>query len=229
MNRLIERLKELRATTGGSTAYGWMFDEVALLLYSIVTFYRPQLVIQTGHLWGKSALVILEALTGGLVLDPIPQTADPLFSAFVESHRPTADWPVLMSIDPGFESVPHGDAGVKLLQTWYPQNFRFIPGRSADFFNQYGPVLRHRPDWPSITKMSVIDGDHSVRGCLEDLNSSRKLGASVIFLDDIDWLPHIGEVGQAFARLNHYHWLPLHMNNGVALLVSRPLPTQSIS
>jgi hypothetical protein len=39
-----------------------MVDETCWLLHGLIRFYRPSLVIQTGHLWGKSALVVLEAL-----------------------------------------------------------------------------------------------------------------------------------------------------------------------
>ena len=52
----------LRQTTGGSIGTGWMHDEVCWLLHGLIRFYRPTLVIQTGHLWGKSALVVLDAL-----------------------------------------------------------------------------------------------------------------------------------------------------------------------
>ena len=59
---LAQKVGILRKTTGGSIGTGWMHDEVCWLLHGLIRFYRPSLVIQTGHLWGKSALVVLDAL-----------------------------------------------------------------------------------------------------------------------------------------------------------------------
>ena len=44
-----------------------MCDEVAFLLYSMVKFTRPDVVVQMGHLWGKSALMVLEAMSDGFI------------------------------------------------------------------------------------------------------------------------------------------------------------------
>ena len=59
---MAQKVGILRKTTGGSIGTGWMHDEVCWLLHGLIRFYRPSLVIQTGHLWGKSALVVLDAL-----------------------------------------------------------------------------------------------------------------------------------------------------------------------
>lgn len=59
MNGLADAVGTLKSITGSSPSVGWLCDGVSFLLYGLVKFYRPQLVVQTGHLWGKSAAVIL--------------------------------------------------------------------------------------------------------------------------------------------------------------------------
>src|ERR1035437_5202837 len=98
---LSENVKALGELTGKSWNCGWMFDEVAWLLHALVGFIRPEVVIQTGHLWGKSACVILDALKYQLEIEGSHLQGDAAFGAFVKSHIPERTSPGrLISIDP---------------------------------------------------------------------------------------------------------------------------------
>ena len=62
MEKLRKNLSRLKEITKASDRTGWMNDDVSFFLYSLIKFYKPSLVLQIGHLWGKSACVALEAL-----------------------------------------------------------------------------------------------------------------------------------------------------------------------
>ena len=53
MRRLADRINTLKEVTGASSSCGWMFDEVAMMVYAFVKMFRPGLVIQTGHILGE--------------------------------------------------------------------------------------------------------------------------------------------------------------------------------
>ena len=63
VDRIRKNLENLKMITGASDRTGWMIDDVSAYVYSMVKFYKPDLVLQIGHLWGKSACIVLEALT----------------------------------------------------------------------------------------------------------------------------------------------------------------------
>src|ERR1035437_10443906 len=85
---LEHNVKELGRLTGKSKSCGWMFDEVAWLLHALVSLTRPEVVIQTGHLWGKSSCVILDALQYKLDIEGNPPQGDGAFDFFVREHTP---------------------------------------------------------------------------------------------------------------------------------------------
>ena len=102
--RLQKRLTKLKKITGASDRTGWMVDEVSLVVYSLIKFYKPSLVLQIGHLWGKSALVSLEALTDGFLMDGerIEKGAlsgDKKFLSFVKIKWPKNTKGKLLSVD----------------------------------------------------------------------------------------------------------------------------------
>ena len=132
---LAQKVTVLRKATGGSVGTGWMHDEVCWLLHGLIRFHRPSLVIQTGHLWGKSALVVLDALEeapldGG-------EMGDSSYAQFVEENRPPKVEGKLISIDPDPLGVSMPAAGVALLEKWYPDSFRFVDKASAQFFEHF--------------------------------------------------------------------------------------------
>lgn len=201
---LPQKVAELRRVTGGSEVCGWMNDEVCWLLYGLVRFFRPSLVIQTGHLWGKSALVVLEALKN----EPLDKggMGDFEFSTFVEKNSPPKVKGRLISVDPGSPEVPNPDAGYELLAKWYP-NFTHVGERSRSFFKDF------QAEDERI--FAIVDGDHSPNGAQGDLLSVAELGAVGIFLDDTSWLPHLQGLPH---ELGDYESLQFPEYNGVTLL-----------
>jgi|SRR5579863_118085 len=221
MIRLRERLAELYEVTGGSSCCGYMYDPVAMLLYSLVKFYRPEVVIQTGHLWGKSALVALEAMTDGFELQSERQNSDPKFTAFVEAHTPEIPArPLLISIDPAPAGVPRWRVGVDVLRSWYPENFKFFNTTSQEFFERNWNFADESA-WKKGL-FGIVDGDHSIEGCAYDIKRLKKLNASIIFVDDVEWIPHICQVARDESLKNfpdYYSFYHFHGFNGVGLLV----------
>jgi cephalosporin hydroxylase len=217
----VQRVRKLRQITGGSTGCGWMNDEMALLVYSLVKWFKPELVVQTGHLWGKSALMVLESLNDGFLtaaapLETEPQQADRYFTKFRESNRPPeASKPKFISVDPAPSEVPHSDAGIKFLKDLHAE-FEFHQMMSTDFFNAHGPRLA--AEYAHQRILGIVDGDHTYWGCLLDLEGFARLGARMIIVDDTMWLPYIGRAARAFARRHHYQVLDLTWYNGVAIL-----------
>lgn len=203
--------QQLRSITGGSTTCGWMCDEVAAFIGSLVRFYRPELVIQTGHLWGKSSLAVLEAFGKPEPLEGLPVGGDAKFSAFVDARRPEPERQMLISIDPEPMGVPNSAAGLAWLKDRYGAAFdnRYQACTSVQFFRHFRTDKR---------LMGIIDGDHTDDGCRRDIESLAVLNAEMIVVDDTLWLPTLKHVakdaaarlGYGFAHLPHY--------NGIALL-----------
>lgn len=198
------RVERLHHLTGGARATGWMHDPVCWLLFGLIRYYRPSLVIQTGHLWGKSALVVLEALKNERLEGD--GMADPAYARFVADHSPPRRKGKLVSIDPGPSDVPGFGEGVEQLREWYPR-FRFYAGSSAKFFEN------ERPEGERI--FGIVDGDHTREGAKRDLDALARLEAGMIFLDDTSWIPHLGTLGAHFPG---YTALEFPLYNGVMVL-----------
>ena len=218
LSRLSERVNALRRATGGSLTCGWMYDEVSLMLYSLVKLSRPVCVIQTGHLWGKSACAVLEAMTDDLRIEDEEQNADKAFANFVR-HR-IGEVPhdsVVISIDPSPLAVPHWEAGIALLQKWYGPRFDFRKAYSSDFFRENIASLRAK--WAGRRLIGIVDGDHSEAGCWKDMVCLSNLGAELILVDDVLWLPHIDKAAKRFSNEFPYCYLNLPYFNGFGMLV----------
>ncbi len=206
VTRLQQRMAKLRVATGGSSNTGCMTDEVCWLLHGLIRHARPEMVIQTGHLWGKSALVVLDALKE----EPLDASqGDGDYMAFVGEHSPPPAKGVLHSVDPDPLGVENWVAGVNLLEEWYPGRFRFHPQPSVEFFAEL-------EGWPSRI-FGIVDGDHSVDGAKRDLYSLGAMGAQTIFLDDTSWIPHLGDCAHG-ANLDGYAITEFPEYNGVTLL-----------
>jgi cephalosporin hydroxylase len=194
--------------TGGSQECGWMCDAVADFTHALVKFYRPDLVIQTGHLWGKSAAYILSALAEPPL--PLPESGDKVFDAFVHRRIPTNPLGRLISIDPKPMGVPHHDAGIEFLQKTFPGRFEFVQSTSVDFFKHFsGDGLRI---------VGLVDGDHTDKGCEADIRALAKLGAEIIIVDDTRWIPTLRGVGWVTASQLGYDFAEFQIYNGIAVL-----------
>jgi len=193
-----------------------MVDEVAVFLYGLIKFHRPELVVQTGHLWGKSAVFVLEALTDGFLdidrFEPISREGDPGFRDFVEDHVPRRKLPAIMiSVDPDPLGVGDWDSGVKLLNQWYDGFFVFQHMRSDQFLPTFKPVTKN--------VLAIVDGDHTRQGCTKDLEACAELQANCIVVDDTEWLPELKDVSRTFASQRGYESISFTPYNGVTLLV----------
>ncbi len=218
ISNLASSIERLKRVTGGSRNCGWMCDEVAFLLYAMVKFFKPEVLIQTGHLWGKSATVVLEAMTDGFLaerggLETEFQNADQKFATFLKEHSPIKPRsPRVISVDPEPMGVEHWHAGVELLQKSYPGAFQFKQMTSAAFFADF------QEDLSGQRLMGIVDGDHSPEGCRFDLEHLARLNAKVILVDDTNWLPKLKPVAESFARERGYNFINLDLYNGVGLL-----------
>lgn len=222
----VKRVRELRNITGGSTTCGWMTDEGVFFLYMMVKWYKPELVIQAGHLWGKSALVVAEALndgflTGSVRIEDREQNADRQCEEFMASNRPAPTMGEVISIDPKPINVPDYQAGVEYIQGLH-SNFSFYKMTSGEFFNNIDQLLDSSPKGKRI--MGIVDGDHSWLGCASDLDALKNLGADMIFVDDTSWLPHIRRVCQMFARREGYEFFDFRAHNGFGVLLRQSTP-----
>ncbi len=221
---LVRHIRELREKTGGSASIGWMYDEPAFLLYALAKWYKPELVIQTGHLWGKSAMVVLEALHDGFLMSAEgmmeeEQDADKKLGAFIAANRPSPPQrPKVISIDPLPKGVPDSDAGIRYLREYDP-NFEFYQMKSDEFFRAHGGRLAKEFSGRRI--MGIVDGDHTWEGCMQDLESLAKLGAQFIVVDDMAWLPHLRRAAGEFGRRNGYEFFTLPFFTGMGLLWRR--------
>lgn len=221
---LVQHVRHLRQITGGSLGCGWINDELALLLYSLVKWFKPELVVQTGHLWGKSAMVVLESLNDGFLspdspLETEPQDADRRFTKFRNSNQPAMGaTPKFISVDPAPSEVPRSDLGIHYLNKLHP-NFEFHQMMSTEFFAVHGQRLAN--DYLHQRILGIVDGDHTYWGCVLDLEAFARLGARLIIVDDTMWLPHIGRAAKAFARRRGYQYLDLTWYNGVGVLFEK--------
>jgi hypothetical protein len=134
-NNQNEELNKLKEITGASLACGWLHDEPAVLLEALIHYYKPEVVIQTGHLWGKSALIILQSLKKMYSLESEDQNEHELFEKYVRSNTPSRskNTPVLHSIDPYCLHVPNSNDGINYIEEKY-KNFNFYGISSSKYF-----------------------------------------------------------------------------------------------
>jgi hypothetical protein len=225
----VNRTRELKSITGGSLSCGWMYDEIAFLVYGLIKWHKPELVVQTGHLWGKSALIALEALNDGFLsghssIEESEQNAQKAYSEFVRKNRPPISGrAVLVSIDDNPLDVPRSDAGIAYLKRLY-SNFYFFNMDSSEFFER--EIDNILTDLRPERILGIVDADHSMDGCRKDLLSLSSIGAQLILLDDTSWIQHIGGIAREFADAHGYQLLNLNSYNGMGVLwkndASRP-------
>ncbi len=216
-----KRLSTLKEITGASDRTGWMVDDVSLLLYTLVKFYKPDTVIQIGHLWGKSACTILEALSDGFLngettIEEGVLSGDKKFHAFTREHTPEAKPGFLISVD----AFPYGDweKGIDYLKSEYAGMLDYRVQKSDEFFaNMTSDEL---DSLKNQCVLGVVDGDHSYEGCYKDLVGMSELEVDVIIVDDTLWIPHIEKACKDFVNsCEGYSYVNHALYNGIGLLL----------
>jgi len=198
-----------------------MYDEPVFLLYAFAKWYKPELVIQTGHLWGKSAMAVLAALGDGFLTSTAgmmeeEQDADKTLATFIATNRPSVPVrPKVISIDPLPKGVPDSDTGIRYLRE-YDANFDFYRMESDEFFRAHGNRLGY--EFAGRRIMGIVDGDHTWEGCVNDLEALAAMGTEFIVVDDMTWLPHLKRAAREFARRNGYEFLTLPFFTGLGIL-----------
>jgi cephalosporin hydroxylase len=198
---------------------GWMVDDIAHLVYSLVIFYKPDIVIQTGHLWGKSARLILEALSINelpLNLEIERPIRDAAFDEFVIKNTPKTKRGILVSIDPNSFGI--NETVFDFLKNKYP-NFYFYKMGSREYFGQNITPLLSEYTEKGKTILGVIDGDHTAEGCVRDLEFMNILRTQIIVVDDTLWIPHIDKICKHFTEIHPYTYANFPLYNGIGVLV----------
>lgn len=218
INNKLDKLKEV---TGGSISCGYMCDEVAFLLYSIVKFYNPEVIIQTGHLWGKSALICLESLNDGFLQNEfnvleknINKNDDILYRKTIEKNTPIVKKRSMISIDPFYTETKESYLkGVEFLKTEY---HNFI------FFNEFSDKVLKDMITSKILEnnsiLGIVDGDHSYQGCLNDIEYMSALGSKIIIVDDTLYLPDCRQACIDFCVKNNKSLFFYDQYNGIAII-----------
>lgn len=224
IGRINKNLAILKGYVHGQYGCGWMNDDISRIIYEFVVFYQPHLVIQTGYLWGKSSLMILEALRDSAVLetgDSI-EKIDVAVANFINAHCPRVSKNArLITVDPNVFNLPI-EEGVEFLKREYG-NFELTIETSQNFFKKNARKIC--AEYKGSTILGVIDGDHNYEGCLTDLINCDLTGCKIILVDDTLWIPYIGRLSERFARQRGYYYLNLKLYNGIGILIKKERTT----
>lgn len=223
MIKIKSRLKTLKDITKTPDATGWMYDEQAFLVYSLIKYLKPELIIQTGHSWGKSALFILEALTDGLLdqeyLESKTQKSDDSYNSFVEDNKPRQRAKKFISVDPFINPErhipPNFQGGINYLIETYGDIFEFRRERSDDFFKNFKMVGKNS------RVMGVVDGLHTYEGCFSDLVGLAQLNSLCMIVDDVLYMDKLNQCCKDFSSQYGYSYLNVNLYNGMGLLMRR--------
>lgn len=217
--KLSKNINYIKNVMNASDRTGWIVDDVAFFLYSMIKFYKPDLVIQIGHLWGKSSVVVCEAMSDGFLHDNFIErgklSGDEKFFDFVTKNKPEKKEKInFISID----AYPYGnwEQAIKFLENEY-NFFEFINSKSEDFFSNKQKIEQLKNEYKTI--FGIVDGDHSYDGCYSDIQNLINMNTTVIFVDDTKWIPHIEKACRDAAEKNNYKFINHGIYNGIGVLI----------
>jgi len=216
MNNLSNDIAYLKSLTVGKDYHcGWMNDETLGLLTGLIKFYKPEIVIHTGFLWGKSSAFVLNALAE-LPIEESPETStDQTFYNFTLSNAPKRSLYRVIAIDNNMFNLEVDDAASYLADSY--GDFILCMGSSHDFFESNKEELKNLPRTGSI--FGIVDGDHTAEGCMKDLVDMDYVGANVLIVDDTMWLPYLDTVCRDFAEKYNYSYMNHRLHSGLGVLV----------
>lgn len=197
---------------------GWSIDASLELIYGLIRFYKPDLVIHTGFLWGKSSLFVLEAFREYEIEHDydIIKNYDENFYKFLSKHIPQKRlYAKLIAIDNNMFNLNIEEASkyLKLID----KNFELYLMDSNKFWNK---IFKGEIVLPAYLNLfGMVDGDHTVSGCEDDLINLADLNAKVIVVDDTIWLPELDEVCKKFSKEFNYSYINHKLYSGLGVLL----------
>jgi hypothetical protein len=222
--QLRDRVNTLKSMTIDHAWCGWMVDDVAAFVYSLIKFTQPDIIIQTGHLWGKSAVVAMEAMSDDFLRKPEtrieetePFSRDQIFYEFTVKRAPSPRVRRFISVDP---RPLGGDEPIAFLKKTYPF-YQFYQATSENFFQVGAQQLAELTAGNVL--LGIVDGDHTAGGCSNDLDQLGALNARYIIVDDTRWIPELGTVTRKFAVYADYDLAEFPAYNGLMWLSKRQL------
>lgn len=227
INRIKNRIEVIKTIGFGINSSktldcGHVYDEVSFMLYSLIKFYKPELVIQTGQLWGKSSIIILEALSDKFLYDNDKmiegreQDSDENYNKFVKNNTPESVKGKLISIDPFFPECKEKFLNIsQQLTDWYPKQYELV----NDFSQNVLLELLKKEEIKNKKFIAFIDGDHTYDGCLFDLNTLNTSNNILSIVDDTKFLPDCHRAVYDFCLNNNKKFIDLDKYNGLSLII----------
>ena len=216
MKELQKKIDQLKIITGASKKTGWIKDNVAFYLWGLVKLYDPDLVLNIGHLWGKSSMIFCDAMFGNHKLESEYDVGDHEFKNFVERGSIQYSKKKVFSVDPHTHPAGHRplncEGGVKFISETY-KDFVFFKKRSQDFLLESDFSAYKR-------KFAFIDGDHSYEGARRDVELCREHGFDCIVVDDTEYIPHIKKATHD-GLAGKYKILDIPLWNGIVIAIKR--------
>lgn len=212
-----EQIDELKKITGSSQLTGWVKENVAHFLSGFVRYADVNLVVNIGHLWGKSALMFCDAMFNEKNFETNWDVGDPTFVGHTIKSTNPSNVREVHSVDPLLQPPqwrpPNAIEGTKYINGLYP-NFTFHHMKSDAFFDSGFDFSKYN------RKLIFIDGDHTYEGALRDVKNAVKYKFDFIIIDDTSFIPHIEKAAKD-GMTSEYDFISLPLWNGLNLLVRK--------
>ena len=215
LDDLMHRLPHLEYVTKQDYGEGMMNDVTAFLLYALIKFYKPALIIHIGHLWGRSALWCCSALFGNFLNKHfLWNTKGARIDGWDDGNQIYVN-PKIFSIDKTVNKKI--ESGLYELKKWFPE-FEFYHGPSDQFFADLGTTLIQ--DIGDRRIMGIVDGGHEPDQCIKDIANLVWMRAEIIFCDDTKF-SNLEQPVREMAKKHGYDVINFPYYTGVAIMVKK--------